>query len=195
MIDSLITIIIPCQNSVEELKSTLYSISSQTKIKGTRIIMLNNVSTDGIYQYCNQAVIDYKKILNINPVYTKDGKFPVFVRELNSYLIWISPGTTFDSADGIMKIVNNIKKGIDFYIYKRKDIIPFSNIIDKIKIRRGNIQIECLVCKREDLSLVEYFREDGKISFKPLKDPNTKKIIIFRENILPLKKIKEHQPN
>ena len=188
MIDSLINIIIPCFNSIHELKQTLDSIARQTKIRGTRIIVLDKGSTDGTHQYAHQASIEYKRVLNINVVEAKENNFPLTKEELKNYLIWISPGTTLDSSDSIMNIVNNIDHIIDFCIYKRKKINPFSYVIDRVNLKRGHLQIECLICKKEDVSFIEYFKENNRMSFKLLKDPNISKIRILRENILSQKK-------
>ena len=63
MINSLLTIIIPCKNSVYGLKDTIESLLDQFKITGTRVLILDLGSDDGSYQYAAQASYDnFKKL-------------------------------------------------------------------------------------------------------------------------------------
>ena len=83
MINSLLTIIIPCKNSVYGLKDTIESLLDQFKITGTRVLILDLGSDDGSYQYAAQASFEHFKKLKIESIKIDDDlnlfKFIVFI--------------------------------------------------------------------------------------------------------------------
>ena len=68
MINSLLTIVIPCKNSVYGLKNTVESLLNQFKIQGTRVLVLDLGSDDGSYQYAAQASFEHFKKLKIESI-------------------------------------------------------------------------------------------------------------------------------
>ncbi len=160
MINTLVTIVIPSKNSLEGLKSTLNSILFQTKIKGTRVIVLDYGSTDGSAQYVAHVSSEFFKMLKIECLdFSKESKK---IEVDTPYVFFASPGSTFKHSDLIINGVNlnsltsknsayiidntkNIFKRFFHYYFPKKDakgiigVLCKSTEIDQIKnIKSGD---------------------------------------------------------
>jgi len=152
LINSLLTIIIPCKNSVYGLKDTIESLLDQFKITGTRVLILDLGSDDGSYQYAAQASFEHFKKLKIESIkIDKDLNLFKFIDELRTpYSMVITPGSIPKNPDFIFNSINNIseKKVPNVYLKKYpigKRILPLRNI------RNKELEINCIVSEKNFL--------------------------------------------
>lgn len=118
MISTLLTIVIPCKDSVYELKSTIENIVNQTKINSTRVLVLDMGSKDGSYQYADQAGSEYSRILKIESIKYDHNKIWETINNIDSlYVLLVLPGTNFKSKDFILDSLNNIISEENIYIF------------------------------------------------------------------------------
>ena len=152
MINSLLTIIIPCKNSLYGLKDTIESLLDQFKIAGTRVLILDLGSDDGSYQYAAQASFEYFKKLKIESIKIDDDlNLFKFIDELRTpYSMVITSGSIPKNPDFIFNSINNIsvKKVPSVYLKKYpigKRILPLRNI------RNKELEINCIVSEKNFL--------------------------------------------
>jgi glycosyltransferase involved in cell wall biosynthesis len=107
MISDLLTIVIPCKDSVIELKRTVEDITKKTKIKGTRVLVLDFGSIDGSYQYASQASSEHIRKIRIESIRMKEGEsIKDSLKLINTpYVLLLSPGSTFKEEDLILNSV------------------------------------------------------------------------------------------
>ena len=100
---------IPSNNTLEGLKSTLNSILLQTKIKGTSVIILDYGSSDGSVQYAAHVSSDFYKTIKIECLdfSEKNPQFGVYT----PYCFWVSPGVVLEDRDFLMDEIYYINKG------------------------------------------------------------------------------------
>ncbi len=152
MINSLLTIIIPCKNSLYGLKDTIENLLDQFKITGTRVLILDLGSDDGSYQYAAQASFEHFKKLKIESIKIDDDlNLFKFIDELRTpYSMVITPGSISKNPDFIFNSINNIsiKKVPSVYLKKYpivKRILPLRNIRNKV------LEINCIVSEKNFL--------------------------------------------
>jgi len=118
LISTLLTIVIPCKDSVHELKSTIENIVNQTKINSTRVLVLDMGSKDGSYQYAAQASVEYSRVLKIESVNYDSNKIWDTINNIDSlHVLIVLPGTNFKSKDFILDSLNNIMYEENIYIF------------------------------------------------------------------------------
>lgn len=166
MIDSLLTIVIPCKNSLYGLKDTVESILNQFKIQGTRVLILDLGSDDGSYQYAAQASFENFKKLKIESIKVdRDLKLFKFIDELRTpYSMVITPGSTIKDTDFIFNSINKVlsNKNANVYFKKyplTKRILPLRNI------RNKELEINCIVSEKNFLYEIEF--ENNTLSIHP----------------------------
>lgn len=157
MINSLLTIVIPCKNSVYGLKNTVESLLNQFKIQGTRVLVLDLGSDDGSYQYAAQASFEHFKKLKIESIKV-DSELNLFkfIDELRTpYSMVITPGSTIKDTDFIFNSINKVltNKNANVYFKKyplTKRILPLRNI------RNKELEINCIVSEKNFLWEIEF---------------------------------------
>ena len=166
MIDSLLTIVIPCKNSLYGLKDTVESILNQFKIQGTRVLILDLGSDDGSYQYAAQASFENFKKLKIESIKVdRDLNLFKFIDELRTpYSMVITPGSTIKDTDFIFNSINKVlsNKNANVYFKKyplTKRILPLRNI------RNKELEINCIVSEKNFLYEIEF--ENNTLSIHP----------------------------
>ena len=179
MINSLLTIIIPCENSVFELKNTIENIIKQTKIRGTNVLVLDNKSKDGTAEYAAQASSDYSRVLSINVVDSAKEDYVINSGELKSYILWIKPGITFRSPDSVINMINLIMKDENILILTNGKI----NFFNSYYLKKGKININCLMCKKNDIDLIDYKKDNESKLFPFNKKIGLKKYQIIKGSL------------
>lgn len=177
MINSLVTIIIPIENCVFELKTTIENLITQTKIKGTSILVLDNKSDDGGASYAYQASSDYSKIVRISVIDASKEDYEINKDELNKYVLWIKPGITFKSKDSIINIINTVMEEKNILILSSGKL----NFFNSYYLKKGKTQINCLLCEKKDLGLVDYKKEGDNIFFPFNQKIRSKKYKIIKD--------------
>lgn len=155
--NSLVTIIIPCNNSLYGLKNTVESLSSQFKIQGTRVLILDIESNDGSHQYAAQAAFEHLKKLKIESIKINDKlNLYKFIDQLKTlYSIIITPGTIFENPDFIFNSANKLLANDCTYVYFKnypifKRILPFKNI------RNKQLEINCIISQKNFLCEIQF---------------------------------------
>ncbi len=166
MIDSLLTIVIPCKNSVHGLKNTVESLLEQFKIQGTRVLILDLGSDDGSYQYAAQASFEHFKKLKIESIKVdRDLNLFKFIDELRTpYSMVITPGSTIKGTDFIFNSINKVLANRNANVYFKKyplvkRILPLRNI------RNKELEINCIVSEKNFLWEIEF--ENNTLSIHP----------------------------
>jgi len=166
LIDSLLTIVIPCKNSVHGLKNTVESLLEQFKIQGTRVLILDLGSDDGSYQYAAQASFDHFKKLKIESIKVdRDLNLFKFIDELRTpYSMVITPGSTIKGTDFIFNSINKVLANRNANVYFKKyplvkRILPLRNI------RNKELEINCIVSEKNFLWEIEF--ENNTLSIHP----------------------------
>ena len=157
MINSLLTIVIPCKNSLYGLKDTVESLLDQFKIVGTRVLILDLGSDDGSYQYAAQAAFEHFKKLKIESIKVdRDLNLFKFIDELRTpYSMVITPGSIIKDPDFIFNSINKVltNKNANVYFKKyplTKRILPLRNI------RNKELEINCIVSEKNFLWEIEF---------------------------------------
>ncbi len=154
MINTLVTIVIPSKNSLEGLKSTLNSILFQTKIKGTRVIVLDYGSTDGSAQYVAHVSSEFFKMLKIECLDFSKGSKKI---EVNTpYVFFTSPGSTFKNQDLIINGINLnslTSKNSAYIIDEPKNI--FKRFFPYYFINKEKIGIVSIMCKSTEIERIK----------------------------------------
>lgn len=154
MINTLVTILIPCNNSIEGLKTTVESLIQQTKIRGTRVLVLDYGSNDGSIQFSGYASSKYFQILKIESINLKD-KSPEF-SIFTPYCFCISPGVILKNPDFLIEAINSISTGSkDLVYYTSKTSNPIISFFPNYFKNKNMIEISGVICKREKLYLIK----------------------------------------
>lgn len=177
MIKSIITIIIPSENCFPELKATIDNLILQTKILGTKILILDNKSNDGSVQYVSQAAFDLRNRLNINAIDAPLDEYIINKDELNPYVLWIKPGVTFKSKDSIINMINSVMRDENILILTNRKI----NFFNSYYLKKGKININCLMCKKDDIDLIDFKKEGESIYFPFNQKIRSKKYRVIKE--------------
>ena len=166
MINSLLTIIIPCKNSVYGLKDTVESLLNQFKIAGTRLLILDLGSDDGSYQYADQASFEHFKKLKIESIKVdKDLNLFKFIDELRtSYSMVITPGSIMKDPEFIFNSVNKVLSNRNANVYFKKypltkRILPIRNIKNK------ELVINCIISEKNFLWEIQF--DNNTLSIHP----------------------------
>jgi hypothetical protein len=156
LISSLLTIVIPCKNSVYELKSTVESLSKQFKINNTKVYVTDLGSEDGSYQYAAQSSVEYFRILKIESIkIEKDLSLLKFMDQIETpYCMVILPGSNMEDTEFIFKSVNRIMSSNIPQVYLKqyplfKRLNPFKNI------KNGDLEISCVISDKYFLSEIQ----------------------------------------
>ena len=166
MINSLLTIIIPCKNSVYGLKDTVESLLNQFKIAGTRVLILDLGSDDGSYQYADQASFEHFKKLKIESIKVdKDLNLFKFIDELRtSYSMVITPGSIMKDPEFIFNSINKVLSNRNANVYFKK--YPLTKRILPIRnIRNKELVINCVISEKNFLWEIQF--ENNTLSIHP----------------------------
>lgn len=166
MINSLLTIIIPCKNSVYGLKDTVESILDQFKILRTRVLILDLGSDDGSYQYADQASFEHFKKLKIESIKVdKDLNLFKFIDELRtSYSMVITPGSIIKDTEFIFNSLNKVMSNSNANVYFKK--YPLTKRILPIRnIRNKELEINCIISEKNFLWEIQF--ENNTLSIHP----------------------------
>lgn len=162
MINTFLTIIIPCINDVLGVKRTIENLSRKTKISGTRILVLDFGSTDGSIQYVAQASSEMLPSLRIESIkISEEESFSDAIKSVDTeYALVISTGSIFNDNDVILKSVNAILTNNRYPIVYLKTSENFlNNIISRYinKDRRNG----AIFCKTESAKNIEFTYKDS----------------------------------
>ena len=156
MIKKLVTIIIPCSNSLLELKSTIESLMFQTRIRGTRVLVADFGSSDGSIQYAQQLGFELRNSLVVEPFDFLKDKNDIYLSIDTPYVFCVLPGKILDDRDFIMDHLNKISRTGEPTIYTEET--AFSRIVKRIRNRKTkNIG---LMVKKENISDISFFEEN-----------------------------------
>jgi hypothetical protein len=175
LINTLLTIIIPCKNSVYGLKNTVESLLDQFKIVGTRVLILDLGSDDGSYQYAAQASFEHFKKLKIESIRVDDLNLFKFIDELRTpYSMVITPGSVIKNTDFIFNSINKVLVNRNANVYFKKyslvkRILPLRNI------RNKELEINCIVSEKNFLWEIEF--ENNTLSIHPSQISRSKILI------------------
>jgi glycosyltransferase involved in cell wall biosynthesis len=169
MVNTLLTIVIPCKNSVRDLKKTVEDITKKTKVKGTRVLILDFGSIDGSYQYAAQSSTELSRILRIESIKMNEGKTIKDALDLidTPYILVMKPGSTFKDQDLLISSINEILKNSHQIAYLRRHNIVNNVMSNLIKNRR---KIDAVFTKSESINIMDYGHDDQdpEISFRDL---------------------------
>lgn len=164
MINSLVTILIPSNNSVEGLKTTIESLLLQTKIKNTRVLVLDYGSDDGSFQFSAYASSEYRRILKIESIdlSKKSPEFDI----LTPYCFCISPGISIENKDFLIETVNSkAKEKRDFVYYRNFSKNPLTWIFPYYFLKRNKIEIGAIFCTKEKLWKIKNEKIQNRFMF------------------------------
>lgn len=164
MINTLVTILIPSNNTLEGLKSTLNSILLQTKIKGTSVIILDYGSSDGSVQYAAQASSDFYRTIKIECLDFKE-KNPQF-GVYTPYCFWVSPGVVLEDRDFLMEEINSntiTNKSCAYTIDNTKEF--FKSFFPHYYINKGQMEITSVLCKNAERSMIKNVKNGNFFNF------------------------------
>ena len=169
MISNLLTIVIPCKNSVMSLKKTIEDIIKKTKVKNTRVLVLDFGSVDGSYQYASQASGEFIRMIRIESLKMEEGETIKNALDLidTPYVLVMTPGSTFKNQDLFLTSVNEIAK-IEYPIAYLRKVDFINNFMSAfIKSKR---KVNAIFSKKEVLSILDYKydEQDAEISFDNL---------------------------
>ena len=164
MISTLLTIVIPCKDSVYELKSTIENIAKQTRISSTKILVLDMGSKDGSFQYADQASLEHSRILKIESINYNPSKIQELMNSISTlYTMIVLPGTNFKSKDFILDQVNDILSNENILLFSQRN-----KIIDRIfpnkRLKEGKIKITSALSSKNYFNSSEFIEENGKMS-------------------------------
>ena len=153
MINTLLTIVIPCKNSVIELKKTINDIVKKTKIKRTRVLVLEFRSIDRSYQYAAQASNEMIRTIRIESIRMKEGETVKDAYNLvhTPYVLVMVPGSTFSDPDLFFTSLKEVSK-INYPVayLKKEDFI--NDLISRfLKNKR---KINAIFADKESLNIL-----------------------------------------
>ena len=159
MISKLLTIVIPCKNSVKPLKKTIEDIIKKTKVKNTRVLVLDFGSVDGSYQYTAQASGEFIRMVRIESLKMPEGENIKNSLDLidTPYVLVMTPGSTFKNADIFLKSVNEVSKTEYPIAYLRKADFINNFMSSFIRSKR---KVNAIFSKKEILSILDYKYDD-----------------------------------
>ena len=142
--ENLLTIVIPCKNEEKYIGTALQSLSFQSNIKNTKVIIADAKSTDSTLHIIEY----YKNILNIEVV---DGGLPAIGRNLGAsiaitkYILFLDADAEIYDLDILMKSIEKMEKNdlhllasklnsnyrIVKFLYKINNFITLLSKLDK----------------------------------------------------------------
>jgi hypothetical protein len=167
MINNLLTIVIPCKNSVRGLKKTVEDLMDKTKISGTSIIIPDFGSLDGSFQYAAQSSSEFHKILRIESIKMEDGEDLSNLKDIvkTPYALVIVPGVSFKNKDIFIESINSISNEETplAYLKKNKALDPIMGSL--LKKRR---KVKAVFIKKENITDISsiYNSDDPEIIIK-----------------------------
>ena len=169
MISTLLTIVIPCKNSVKSLKKTVEDLIKKTKVKNTRVLVLDFGSVDGSYQYASQASSDFIRMIRIESIRMKEGETIKSALDLidTPYVLVMTPGSTFSDPDLLISSVNEAPKMEYPIAYLRR--VDFINNFMSTFIKKKR-KVNAIFSKKEVLNILDYQYDDpeAEIAFDNL---------------------------
>lgn len=145
--------------------STVEGIVMQTKIKGTRVLILDYGSTDGSIQYCVQKQVDLQKILQIEILDWKDKRQEFHA--ITPYCFWISPGVVLSDQDFLIREINKsslTKKNIAFLIRNKKTFLK--ELLPHYYLNKGQLELSSLLCKSPEWVFITPMKTQSGFHFK-----------------------------
>jgi len=118
-LNSKLTIVIPCCNEVDYIGKTLTSIYLQNGVKGIKVIICDNNSTDGTINEINKYQKKFKDVLDIK---IEEGGSVGFARN-NGVKLTKTPYVLFIDADSVLTDKNQILHSFRFMIKNDLDLI------------------------------------------------------------------------
>ncbi len=162
MIKDLLTIIIPCKDAMEGTKKSIEDLLSKSKIKGTSVLVLDFGSTDGSYQYVQQASSYHIKTLRIESIKMEEGDNIGNILDSiqTPYIMVIKPGSISNDNDFVLKAVNRTNSKSDALVYIRAN-----NVIDKIvsTIKKSRREISYVISHKSILPEVKFVEDSCDI--------------------------------
>jgi len=163
LINSLVTILIPTNNSVEGLKTTLESLILQTRIKNTRVLVMDYGSEDGTVQYSDYAAYKYRSILKIESIDLKEN--PPEFDVLSTYCLCLSPGVVLEDRDFLIEAVNTVSREGRSILYYKKSGKLLIDLFTYSSIQKGKIEIIGVFCYKENLWKIKNEKGDRNFIF------------------------------
>lgn len=162
MLSTLVTIIVPCYNSLPDIKSTLENLIKQTKIRGTSVLVLDMGSKDGSFQYVTQASSELFNFLRIESINIKDNND--FCPAITTpYTLWLLPGILLENPDFILDCINkNSKK--DLYIHPAKNQDLLKRIFSKYYLQSEELFLSFVFCKKSLINNIKYRKESKSMN-------------------------------
>jgi hypothetical protein len=155
--------LIPANNSVEALKTTIESLLLQTRIKNTRVLVLDYGSYDGTVQYSQYASYEYRGILKIESIDLKENppSFEVF----SPYCLCLSPGVVLENYDFIMEAVNTVSRESRSILYYKKSRKLFTDFFPYSSVQKDKIEIIGVFLYREMLHKIKNVKGKNNFTF------------------------------
>lgn len=164
MIKYLVTVVIPCNNSLEGLKKTLESISSQTKVIGTKVFVADLGSNDGSIQYVQQLFYNPINSIDVSPVdFIKDAQQTKGLIK-TPYVFTLLPGEILDNKDFLMNQINNSCFDEKAIIYRGESFIK--RVIKRLKGLKGLNRYTGVLCNRDFFLNISFEKDDQGILIK-----------------------------
>ena len=161
MVNTLVTVIIPSENSLADLKTTIDNLLLQSKCKGIRVMVLDK-SIDGSIQYASHASSELLRNIRIEPIGLKADQTEFDLKIETPYCIWITPGTIFKDRNFLMDEVNKISVTRKNLIYTEKKIVNLINFLFPFyQINRKMTNIFSVLCNKKDYKKVWYQKNSG----------------------------------
>jgi len=162
LIKNLVTIIIPCSDSLLKLKSTIESLVFQTRIRGTRVLVADFGSKDGSIQYAQQVSSELRNTLVVEPFDFKGERDKVFSSVTTPYVFYIAPGKTFDDRDFIMDNLNKTSKIKTPIVYTEENV--FGTLLRRFKRDSEKRENVALVGLKNTLENISFIVQGDKIN-------------------------------
>jgi len=155
MISTLLTIIIPCKNSVTKLKKTIEDIAQKTKIKDTRVLVLDFGSVDGSYQYAAQASQEMIRIIKIESIKMEEEETLKNAYDLvnTPYVLVMTPGSTFKDPDVFFTSVNEVSK-INYPVAYLKKVNFINDLMSTVL--KNKRKISAIFSNKELLNILDH---------------------------------------
>jgi hypothetical protein len=161
LVNTLVTVIIPSENSLEALKTTIDNLLLQAKCKGIRVMVLDK-SIDGSIQYASQASSELLRNIRIEPIGLKANQTEFDLKIETPYCIWITPGTIFKDRNFLIDEVNKIsvtRKNLIYTEKERFNLVKFLFPFYTINSKKTNVF--SVLCNKTDYKKVWYQKNSG----------------------------------
>lgn len=124
MIDSFLTIVIPCNNSIPGIVEALEDIIKQTKIRGTRILIIDKGSEDGTVQFVSQFSTSTNKV-NVEVIDSSKDDVDLYSLIRTPFFIYLNEITKIKDVDFLINTINlrSVSKKNIVYISKKDSFI------------------------------------------------------------------------